>query len=1279
MIESEIDYFNSHSPLYVEPRVLTIVEAIKGIEDEVDFSPLSRKSSPGYPFLFERGGTSGKSLWFGTGQEYEFTSPMWFKLKQQIEEDIVSLSKGILPFYLFVDNLKDELRSKKKIDEGLTRNFCASPQNFTIVWKMYFGTCNIWFLKNRINNGFTVGINPYGPEWTALALCLLEYNWKINAGDFKNFDGSHVPQINQAELAIIESHYVNSTPEERLIRKTLWSTLYQTYHLVDGEILKWQCSLGSGHPFTPMANNLTNRILHKMCFYDACGAFEELLWIFNDEVYIAPHGDDSLMSCFERWAESYNEAKLPEYMIKYGFVYTPETKEVSDGKIRNILEVSYLKRNFRVEPLLNGYAAPMSLVRLKEMVNWTRKENGSLILRDKLQLIASEFSLHGREVFDGLIKRLNEGCFEVFGTRLKKSGFSTLIGETSHMEIVPDVSDLQSNHQQTRESTMTVKTIYQVMAILSYPMAQQPIYVTKGKLHRDDYQVSDDFNVIDNLQMNVEEISSVETPDLNVVDDANANIVSAPRILRANALLGDFSNGDGVSTVLRFLQRPQIHTSGYFTSTDVASTFPNNTWESALLPTVISTKLSGINGFKGDLVITVKFNASSLQQGYMALAFLYSGGLAGGSKANWNLMHRFSKYQISQLPVVYGNLSCDTSMTLKVPWKSTFSSYLYSTGTPTFSSPGDFFLYPIVPVNATTGPLNCPFTMWTHFENITMGTPSIPQMGNRKPIKKDLLSSEQEGKPVSTTLQTLSDAAGIVSSVPGLSSVAGPLSWALSAASKVASSFGFSKPIDIERYNRTVRTIMPYSATYNGTSSSEPLSLDAQNHVSVGEEFLGTDIDEMSVDYIKQIPMIYDVLAWNTTDVAGTALFYYSTSPTGFRKTATDAGLSVTCHSPISWIGQSMNLWRGSVILNITIVGTNIHSGRLLFVFSPCDSSMVLQPTPSTSNSQYSFRTELDIRESDSFEITVPYISAKPWCAGDEVVGVVSLLVLDPLIAPTVVPSTVGIVVTVRGGSDLAYSCPKALTTVPVIPSALQMENSCKVKTSMVGNSNIVDANDVARELTQGESFVSFRQLIKRTSPIFGTTTSYAYTKTYSMLPFRSYLYYSNGAGAVAGAQADISRDLFTHLSSIYAFSRGGVHITYCPTVFTNSSLIMVALDHYGTTVTGQAMQFNNVATLANAAFNSTGNGIVVSNASTGNPGVFVPQNSKFISRASMREIVTAAATTGPSTGADCAVINWTIGGATNTTMLLFRRGADDCSFGCFTSIPPYYTDSAPA
>jgi hypothetical protein len=1283
-IESEIDFYNSNSPFYVEPRLLTSREALCGVADDSDSGPISRGTSPGAPYIFEKQGTKGKHLWLGSEGDVDMDNPYLIKFLNECDGMIKNMEKGIIPKFAFIDNLKDELRKLSKILGYDTRNFSACSFALNYICKVYLGSFIIYMLKNRIHNGHTIGINPYGREWDTMARALGEKNWWINAGDFKGFDTDHVPQTIQAMFPIIDAFYVGQTIEERNVRRCLWTTLYRTYHVVDDKVVLWDSSLPSGHPMTALINSMLNRVDHKLCFYMIlCTVLVktyDYFWTFNQAVVLFDHGDDSLFSCDPKYAEYYNENTLPEPMKILGLTYTPETKEVLEGRRRTIYEVTFLKRNFRKEKMLGRFVAPMDLTRLKEMINWTRKTDGDIILRDKCGLIAREFALHGKEKFNELIGPFNEGFRKAFGVGMDKTSWYQLFTEACCSTLTPLISNLQMNSKTSNynEKALTnSESVCQLKNIMNSNFSDLPDLVPDD----DEYDLV--FQMNEALESGfTERTTPVGSNDTIETLDGPTEAVQPVGAVSDPGFLSDLNLGNQVDDIKRFLGRKVSVASGTFTSGDGATTFPIYDWSAPITTNAILTnKLLGIGFVRATLVIELEVNAEPFQQGLYCISYIPSGGMTGTSAltTDWRLMHGFSKLQISQAPIAYLNLGCDTKAVLKIPWKSAFNAWIPNVTTPTLLSPGSFRIYPFSSMTTGTGGnATCSYYMWAHYEDIELGGSVTPQMGKR--VAFDMIGKEQS-TPISSQLASLSTISSKLAVLPVIGQFAAATAWGLEAASKSAKYFGFSKPTQIEGPMKMMPTYGSFMACSDGFDVAEPLALTHGNHVALNAH-TGSEIDELSIDFLKSIPSWFLSGTWAVATAQNTALIQQNVAPVAFVNPVADGSVNVTNFTPVGLLGTMFADWRGSLIFRIRLVKTKYHSGRLLCTMQYGDTDLATFAPVAIGNTPYNYRQIIDIREADEFDIEIPYMYKTPWCSSNftgTAIGYFTITVLDLLRCPASANTTIQWHAEIIGGKDLQFAGVDNFGYTPIVPNAYQM-NTCIATETTIGGTRGTDKHQEACEVSQGEMITSLRQLVKRYTPWNVGVQLGSLSNQYLTAPFSFSIFTSNGTVA-SGTVAGTTQDVYTLLASMYTFSRGGVRVLPIPATPSTTISLFWALKKLTSASAPLGGQFTAfVGSVANLLFTSAFEAVGFAHASNPGGGLLVPQNSTTLHRINGYNKMTVANGITYSSGyADVNQVVFAQTGSTVISYYMFRAGADDINFSGFVSIPPFYTLSAPA
>jgi len=407
-----------------KPFSMSIEEAVEGIDGLDHWNAIARNTSPGFPHVLpsemrKRKGFPGKTFWLGDGDRYDLNNPNFLALKKRVEELEKLAMECKRGEVVFVDSLKDELRKLPKVADGSTRVFSACNFEYLILWRKYFGPFSVWLMRNKIINMCGVGINCYSAEWDFLARMMKSKGKKTLAGDYKGFDTCHVVEILWAICDMINDWFDDGELNAR-IRRTLFAEMIYSIHISGATIYEWFGKLPSGHPFTTIINCLHNLILLMLCWVDLNPKGLDGLADFFEHVYANVFGDDNIINISEYAATFFNQQTLPDAMLKYGFIYTDETKSGEIRPFRDIEEITYLKRQFRYDAELGRYVAPLDMVSILELPYWYHKdvnEAGKTI--DNFEAALGELSLHKREVFDEWApKMLNAARYELRYTPL---------------------------------------------------------------------------------------------------------------------------------------------------------------------------------------------------------------------------------------------------------------------------------------------------------------------------------------------------------------------------------------------------------------------------------------------------------------------------------------------------------------------------------------------------------------------------------------------------------------------------------------------------------------------------------------------------------------------------------------------------------------------------------------------------------------------------------------------------------------------------------------------
>lgn len=380
-------------------KIYTFEEACVGDETNPLFRSMPRRTSAGYPFSCY--GASGKTDFFGKGEEFDLDNENCQWLREYVDEIISNARERKRMFHVFNDFLKDERRTKEKNDKGATRLVSGAPLGYVIAFRQYFGCFCTALMECRIESGCAAGVNVY-QEWGVVRDYLMNKSSRVVAGDYSAFDSSEQPQIHDAILKFINEWYddgeVNAT-----IREVLWLDLVNSRHVGgDGKmnniVYAWFHSLPSGHPGTTAINSLYNLFNFALCWKKIMGL--ENLPKFNTHVRAVVLGDDNVVAITPEATPKFNQHTITSAMSEIHMTYTTEAKDDTVvAPYRSIDQVSFLKREWRDE---NGHVfGPLAMASILEMPYWCRdKLNVEEITMSNFETALMELSAHPQEVWD---------------------------------------------------------------------------------------------------------------------------------------------------------------------------------------------------------------------------------------------------------------------------------------------------------------------------------------------------------------------------------------------------------------------------------------------------------------------------------------------------------------------------------------------------------------------------------------------------------------------------------------------------------------------------------------------------------------------------------------------------------------------------------------------------------------------------------------------------------------------------------------------------------------
>lgn len=411
--------------------VLDFETSVRGIPGRM--KGLNRKSASGFLESFDIPG-KGKYSLFGSDGDYDFSSELCKDFKKHLQSQLELLKQNKKVNFIFTDYLKDE---RRKIGKS-TRLFSASPVEYTIPCRQYFGSFTQWIIDNRIHNGICIGINPFSQEWDTVAKFLLSVGDNCVFGDFTAYDASLFMQILYEALAFIESWYfwqgghLSNYNEEKVVRAALFESLVNSAHvclLPSGVfIYEFVGCVPSGHMLTTFINSICNNILMLYCIckihygFSDCVRFPTIIPDFKfimANYRLITFGDDNGLSVSSELI-NVNQRTLAEAMESIGMKYTSEDKSENDYTHRSITDCSFLKCTFRYDKKLKRYVAAQALSSILDMPYWSKSDiKDETSVEETVDLLLAKLSLWGEPIY-------NEWAPKIISNSIKRINYNPI-------------------------------------------------------------------------------------------------------------------------------------------------------------------------------------------------------------------------------------------------------------------------------------------------------------------------------------------------------------------------------------------------------------------------------------------------------------------------------------------------------------------------------------------------------------------------------------------------------------------------------------------------------------------------------------------------------------------------------------------------------------------------------------------------------------------------------------------------------------------------------------
>nr|UCW41643.1 polyprotein [Budalangi Iflavi-like virus] len=430
--------FSTMKPSILNPKRLTIEQAVTGIPGVEFYDPMRLDTSSGYPWQLEGSETTKREWILVERDEHGEISKVELKtkLKEEILRKEVMRKKGIIPVTMFCDTLKDERKKLSKLYKpGATRVFCASPVDYTIATRQNLLHFCAAFMKKRFDVNHAVGVNAKGPEWTELFRRLTAVSVSnIVMMDYSNFGPAFNAVVAESAAEIMIRwvlKYVQGVDETEL--RALVMECINSVHIAGATVYRQFAGSPSGAAITTIINTLVNLLYLTIAWKNLCGdraktKHPDIYRVFRKYTALFAYGDDFIMSVHDDFKDLFTTNTIRDFFARYGIAATSAEKELEViPDFVPINQASFLKRTFRKHDTRSEMVlGPLEELALNEIPKWIWQcSDKKAATKVNVESALLEAHAYGPEYFKNFKTKLND-CLALKGIEPSSMQWHTL-------------------------------------------------------------------------------------------------------------------------------------------------------------------------------------------------------------------------------------------------------------------------------------------------------------------------------------------------------------------------------------------------------------------------------------------------------------------------------------------------------------------------------------------------------------------------------------------------------------------------------------------------------------------------------------------------------------------------------------------------------------------------------------------------------------------------------------------------------------------------------------
>lgn len=303
------------------------------------------------------------------------------EMQAEIDEVESTYREGYRSHLAFRVSLKDE---PTKLGKEKVRTIAGAPFALLYLCRKYYLPVAKFIRDHALDFETAVGITAQGPEWDRLAKHLNRRgDGNKVAGDYAAYDTSMCCLVTYLAFAIMIQIAVAAgySDSDIVVMRSIATEICNPVYEFNGEFVKGNGSMPSGHPMTVFINGIVNCFYVRIAYYiimlsglvQLAGLGVHPLALadvprFKEKVTLVTYGDDNVMDV-DRDLPLFNHTSISEALATVGLKYTMADKTAKSIPYIPLSEVTFLKRSFILDVGTGCYFAPLEEASLFKMLH----------------------------------------------------------------------------------------------------------------------------------------------------------------------------------------------------------------------------------------------------------------------------------------------------------------------------------------------------------------------------------------------------------------------------------------------------------------------------------------------------------------------------------------------------------------------------------------------------------------------------------------------------------------------------------------------------------------------------------------------------------------------------------------------------------------------------------------------------------------------------------------------------------------------------------------------